>query len=478
MATEELELEAAERHSPRSVKVFNPPRTACSLLSYLAIFAPPGVMLFIIHHYTVNLPLGDEWDTLFLVLSDRHGTLSFAKLWAQHNEHRMLLVNIVSVLTARFTNYNVVANVYCGFAFEVLALLLVWRILRITLRGGDAVMVRPLVIYASLVMFWSVATENWFWGISGLEFLSSVFWAIFVVWALAEWPGRWLGFALAFIGAIAAICTAAVGFPLLPVVGAGLVLSLRARKRQLVIQFAVFLILSVIFLAFFFKGWSPIFSFSAGQPLWKSTAQAVEYAFTYLGSPFQTRFVWKTSMAIGIAGVGWFVWCSWKAMIRAVEFESEIVPWLLLGLYGILNAALTGYGRRSLGLEQAVESTRYISIAETFWIALGVISGLRLRRWAAKPGRRRFVHAAPATVIVLFLLGYGISYYKAMARLRSVNQALRAGVHAVLHYRTATDADLKGLHPMPHTVREMSKRLENNHIGPFANVPANEYDSN
>jgi hypothetical protein len=88
-----------------------------------------------------------------LVLKAREGTLQFAQLWNQQNEHRMLVVNLITLLFQKITNYNVVASMYCGLAFEVLALILICRILAITLRGPDSGLLRPLAICASFVFF-------------------------------------------------------------------------------------------------------------------------------------------------------------------------------------------------------------------------------------------------------------------------------------------------------------------------------------
>ena len=449
-------------------QLYHPGRIAAAIIACVATLGPPGLMAFIIHRYSVNVPLGDEWDTLPLVLADRQGRLDFASLWAPHNEHRLLLVNIISVLTARLTEYNVVANVWCGFAFELLALVIVWRILKITLTGGDGVLVRPLTAYASLLMFWTVSWANWMWGISSVEFLSGVFWAAVAVWALAEWPRRWLGFFAAFGAAILGACTAAAGFPLFLIVAVALFASRRDGKS--LAQFAVFAALSAIFLVLFFRGWKPLYSFSGGQPLWRSALQAAGYMLTYLGSPFTTRFGWKASLPLGFLGLGWFVICIWRALRSSSNLAGFLTPWMFLGAYAILNAALTAYGRLHFGLEQAT-STRYTSIAVLFWIATGVISAVLVRRWAGQPASRRAVFAVSGIVMALYGAAYAISYYRALPNIQGESLGLQRCRDAVLNYRTAPNDILQRLHPSPKKVRDEAKELESAHIGPFAHTP-------
>ncbi|HEY6332529.1 MAG TPA: hypothetical protein VI756_24605 [Blastocatellia bacterium] len=439
------------------------------LLAYVAILTPPAAIAFIINRYAVNVPFGDEWDTLGLVLADRRGQLNFAQLWAQHNEHRLLMGNITEVLTARLTGYNVVANVWLGFAFEVLALLVVWRLLVITLRGKNSVLVRPLVVYASLLMFWTVSWSNWVWGISSYQFLSSVFWAVVVVWALAEWPGRWSGFLVAFAAAVFAICTGDSGFPLLIIIPVGLIPNKREGSKGFRAQVGLFLVLSVIFLVFFFRGWHSLYSFTEGQPLWQALLRAGEFALAYLGSPFDTRFGWKASMPIGLLGSIWFTICAWNIVRNDPDTGSRATPWLLLGGYGILNASLTAYGRLHFGVQLAM-SSRYTSIAITFWIGWGVVTALLVRRWARDPAYGKFVMAATTVVLVLYAVAYAISYGKELPKIEQDSSLRQSGKQAVLNYRTAPNWVFQRLHPSASHVREVAKELEAQHIGPFANA--------
>jgi hypothetical protein len=455
-------------------------RVIPAILAFVAIVIPPALMAVIIHRYAVNVPYSDEWDTLWLVLADRQGRLDFASLWAQHNEHRLLTVNVVSVLSARLTDYNMVANVYCGYVFELLALVLVWRILVITLRGADLVLIRPLTVYASLLLFWAVAMENWMWGISAVEFLSSVFWATAVVWALAEWPGQWLGLVVAFSSAILGICTSGNGFPLLLIIAVALVANGRGKTLPWG-QLVAFVVLAGIFVAFFFRGWTPIFNFSADQPKWKSVLETGAYALTYIGSPFVTRFGWKVAMPMGLLGLLWFLICLWRVFrntsnsntpsLNIPTLAGRTIPWALLALYVIVNAELTGYGRLRFGLGQAT-SSRYRSIATLFWISIGVISAVLVRRWLQEPALRRAVLIASVVVITGLGGAYADSYYKGVHNIQVFSWFRHYDLGNVLNYRTATDDQLRMSHPFPDRVRQMAEKLESLRIGPFAHTPS------
>ena len=97
------------------------------VLACLAVLAAPILMLFLIHHYAVNVPFWDEWDELSVVPKAYNGTLDFASLFAQQNEHRPITSRLVSILIARTSQLNLVHEMYLGFALEFLSLILIDR---------------------------------------------------------------------------------------------------------------------------------------------------------------------------------------------------------------------------------------------------------------------------------------------------------------------------------------------------------------
>src|SRR5262249_17148400 len=192
------------------------------VLVVLRFLAQPAVMLALIHHYGVNAPFWDEWDELSVVPRAYDGTLNVAALWAQQNEHRPVTSKVASIVLARTTDLNLVAEMYWGFAFEFFALILIWRMLAAGFRDRASGLVGPLTIVASLLLFWSVAFENWTWGIASFQYLSAVFWGIVAVWGLSSWPGRPAGVVIAAIATVFAIFTTGHGFALIPVGIAGI----------------------------------------------------------------------------------------------------------------------------------------------------------------------------------------------------------------------------------------------------------------
>ena len=83
-------------------------RRALSALAILGFALPVAAYFWLIHHYGVNTIYADEWYNVDLI---RHG-LSFSALWAQHSEHRVFLPNLIVLLLARTTHFNILVEEY------------------------------------------------------------------------------------------------------------------------------------------------------------------------------------------------------------------------------------------------------------------------------------------------------------------------------------------------------------------------------
>lgn len=444
-------------------------RNTLNILCCVVVLLPPALAVAGIHCYGINIPYQDDWGTLKPVLESYAGTLSFNSLWVQHNEHRLLIVKIITVLLARVTRYNLVADLYCSLSFEFLALILIWRTLAITLRA-DSILARPLLICASLLLFSAVSWENWTMTVASLQFFGGVFWATASVWALAEWPGRWRGVLVASAAAFLGICTSGLGFPLLIVVLLGILAQGLERRKIRWAQVAFLPAWSGAFLAFYFKGYDSM-GHSVVSLFGRGGLHAIAYFFAYLGSPFVCRgFVGlELTSAIGFAGVAWFSIFLWLILRHLPELRRSAAPWILLGVFAILNAALTSFARLEFPLPQAT-SSRYRSIAMLLWLPLLVISSLLARRIPRPGSLCRPVRLASGVVAAVSILLYVVCYGWGVAHMRTHHVMMRQTLPSLLNYRSAPDEELRYLFPDPYLVRAESELLEKYRLGPFAGI--------
>jgi len=71
-----------------------------------------------IRTYGVNVPYWDQWDTVPIFLEKLYNSkLTFFDLLAQHNESRPFFPNIIMIILAKFTHYNVLYEMYFMYAF-------------------------------------------------------------------------------------------------------------------------------------------------------------------------------------------------------------------------------------------------------------------------------------------------------------------------------------------------------------------------
>jgi hypothetical protein len=82
------------------------------------LIAPLIIGAIYIRTYGVNVPYWDQWDTIPIFLEKLYSSkLTFFDLIAQHNESRPFFPNIVMIILAKFTHYNVLYEMYFMYAF-------------------------------------------------------------------------------------------------------------------------------------------------------------------------------------------------------------------------------------------------------------------------------------------------------------------------------------------------------------------------
>jgi hypothetical protein len=231
---------------------------------------------------------------------------------------------------------------------------------------------------------------------------------------------------------------------------------------------AFFGFLSVPLVAVYFVGYDSL-GHSLGSFVGLRAASAVAYFFTYVGSFFWTKVGgWPLAFSVGLVGVAWFLICLRLLSRRFPDLITAggLVPWVLLSVYVILNAALTAFGRIDYGIAQGATS-RYRSMTFPFWFAVITVSALVVRRADTIRVVRPLRFAALA-VGIFSLAVYGLFYEQGVRTIRNRSLMLRQGLSSVRDYQDVPDEALEPLYPDPLRVRMLAKELETYHVGPFA----------
>jgi hypothetical protein len=393
------------------------------------------------------------------------GTLDWAAIWSQQLEHRSVTTKLVSLFLARTTHLNLVDEMYLGFAFDFLALLLIWNMLAISLKDERRALIGPLTIVASLLLCWPVTWEIWTWGIASFQYFSAPFWAVLMVWALTRWPGRWKGVAVASITTVIAIYTTGHGFALIPVGVVAMLASGIADGRMRWAQLCVFLLAGIGCVVVYLKDYISPAHHPPNELTGVTGFHLVRYFLTYLGAPFWTTKA-QLSPYFGLLGICILSSGALYIMRSMRDRISSAMPWLLLISYVLVNAAITAVARIHFGVYQAA-SSRYNAIVILFWISITVIVSIVATRVGVRFKRPTWM--VPLTAfIVISMASYAYLYYKGLQLIRMRNAIFIQVLPYVLNYEQAPDYQLQVFHPYAQAVRGLSRRLEQYQLGPFA----------
>src|SRR6185312_1527042 len=106
------------------------------------------------------LPVVTKWRT---------GTLSAGDFWQQHSEHRVAGLKAFIWTIGSLTDFDVIAQMYVGFVFVAIALILVGDLLRVTAKDHQFSAILLALPASSLLLFSLVQEENWFWATASLQ---------------------------------------------------------------------------------------------------------------------------------------------------------------------------------------------------------------------------------------------------------------------------------------------------------------------
>jgi len=420
----------------------------------LAVAAPLCIAALIVR-YAVNVPIYDEFDWAPLILHLHAGTISLGELWMQHNDHRMFFPKLVALGLAMLGGWSQFRECAASLAIAVAGQLILLRLLRATFPARTALV---LLAGDSLLLFSPSQSENWLWGFQTAWLLINTCVLAVIVLLFRSKSSAWsfpVAAALAYVASFSSL----TGLNIWPVGLIALSSSFRMRRGLL----ACWIAFGVIAVALYFHnyqylGQGPSGAFSRDTP--PSTVPL--YFLAYLGGPFAA---W--------AGVGWSAFFGGLGVIGLLiaafsawwpnsprGFREKMIPWVALGVFPVLCAALTTLGRAGLGAEQAL-AARYITPATLLWIALfsaGTTLAAALPRPHLQPALRLTIVACAAFYVCAFANGLGHMR-------ESYNETLE-DYRIATHPATATDQQLQRFYPIPSVVRSELQELQDVGEGP------------
>lgn len=438
-------------------------------LSYALLVAGLGAGVasaYIVISTYSPLPHWDEW-ALFDHLATGKGW-SPAWLWAQHNEHRILIPKIFFLIDVQLFHGRQIFLLASIFAIQLLqAALLSFSLWTLGgLRGSAWRAGTGLIAYCILC---PTQQENLIWGFQ-LQFVVPAAMATLAVLSLllccreSAARTRALFFLLAIAAATLATWSLANGMLLWAVLLLAAVL-LRMRRPALP-ALAVCAVTNVGLYLYRYHRPSP----QSGALHITSIAEILRFILVYFGSTFIRHSAGSMALAVGAVGICAALWILVFAIrhCRTIPQSTDVphsgresrllLELALLMLFCLATATITAFGRLHLGLEQATAS-RYQTFALLFWCCLGLVLLVPASKNAAQ------LKMLCACLLAL-MLGFGtqvrlplIDAQWRQLRLKMISLALLTGVR--------DPAVLADAYPDPRVVLRAAEYMRNNRLSIF-----------
>jgi hypothetical protein len=463
--------------SDSGAEVVSRRRSTLRYVSVAAAAAPALLIIALVVRYWTNVPFWDEWELVSIISAYHHGTLSFADFYAQHNEHRILIPNLVRFGLAQASGWDT----RWEMAFSLLVALVTFGLLALMLRRGlrTGWVVAVATPLASLVLFSPVQYENWLWGFE-IAWFMMVLGVVGALCALGMWKSApsWKPIAVAMAAATLATYSLGSGMLVWAVCLPVLLVDRRLRRWT-----PVWVILGAVEIALYFTDYQTLGGQDDTAAILRHPAAFGHYMSMYLARPLvpvssccsPTTFQWHESefvtgclLLVLAAAFGYL----------AVRRRADLVvalPWFCLAGYTVLAGSITASSRLDLGLQQAAAS-RYTAISNLFIVSTIavvciVLGGTWRRREApAGDGGGDWVAARPVPVlsaVVLVLIGaLALANYRpGFKDLRQDGLGRKDVLACALHAVGPDDPCLAELYPDTKVAWDRVQYLRSIHMG-------------
>jgi hypothetical protein len=324
----------------------------------------------------VDVPFWDQWNFVPLLGKSYEGGISFADLWAPHNEHRLFFPRLIMLGLAHLSGYNISYELIFSILLAVGIFIFVFFRTKKTFSLLGSPGFPWITTVLSLLVFSLHQGENWVWGWQ-IQIFLNVLAVVLGLVVLASPELRWGNFAVGVACGIVATFSYANGLAYWPLAFLALLLVPSASRRRKLTALAIWLGLTVlVFISYFYRfaAASP-----SGKPLFYFAIHPLEYIhyiLGYLGAPIITYPGYAFFM--GILCLILFGSTVWFFSRKGREAIVAALPFLLLGLYSLACAVLTGIGRVGFGLAQAT-SYRYVTFSNLIWFSNFIFLALEFK---------------------------------------------------------------------------------------------------
>src|SRR5215217_7690917 len=408
-------------------------------VSWLLVLIPAALPYLYVRAFGVNVVFADAWDMVLVFHKFFSGRLTFADLYAQHNEHRMFFPKGAELLLGLLTRYNNVAEMYV----VVSCFLITAAVLLVAFRREIGL---PLI-------FCFRQYENMLWGFQISFAFTQTFGvlALYLLYSSSRDNFRAYAFAAALGSATIASFSTAQGLLVWPAGLLGLLLGSVARPGKKVLVGLWGIVGVAEWVAYFVDYHTP----RGHPPLLDALGHigtAPGYFLTLLGSAlfWRPEHAYEGGLVIGCLALAMFLATYGRGVLRQHSF------WISLLFYSLFILATITLGRSGMfGVLQAAIS-RYTTFSVLAVASLYALLAKMVFATTASVLRTVLLLA----LFGIILLSAGVSYRDGIEVGRVQVVSRERAAHVLETYRSQPDARLIALYPRPKTVRRRAPLLE------------------
>jgi len=184
------------------------------VLTVVAACTTPVIYLIFVGHYGVNVPEVDDWTSVPLIHSALHSHLSLGALWAQYEEYRLFVANLIFVAFGAFDHFDTRTVMFFNAALFIVTVWLFLAIFRAYRRSSPSAL---SVLLMGVIWFSFADVQNALWAFQSAWYLVVFFFIVMSYLLLVSRRSRNVVLLLAMLAAIAASFSTTEGFVLWPV---------------------------------------------------------------------------------------------------------------------------------------------------------------------------------------------------------------------------------------------------------------------
>jgi hypothetical protein len=433
-----------------------------NLLLALVALVPALVCLWYINNYAVNALFLDEWWMVLTHAKMQAHSLTFADLFAQHNEHRILFLTLINLGVLCFSSFNVIASM--KFSWLLIALLAVIATHHIATRNG--VSDKRKYFFAALISFLLFSLtqyENLLWGFQ-IGFVMVLFFSVTSCYFLCRMcdatrmATRNIYFIAALLSAVIDSFSSSQG--LIAWVTGLVIFFMAFRKKSFSSPYFIVwaLTTAATWIVYFYDYVKPEHHPSLSY-LFEHPGAFLHYFLTLMGNAVSGNF--KTGGVVFGALLLLFLVVACVEIWRSKQVRQFIFP-LALTLNSLFILGSIAVGRTGFGAEQALAS-RYTTFSVCLVVGIALLwmelNGAGKRRLLIKNMAR--ILAAALLISIPVTMAEGIQNGKKMKADRDYSAYL------LETFDTQPDQLLSRINPEPDSIRSRTAYLKERRLHVF-----------